>query len=89
MLEAAIDAGCNSLIALETSLARVDGIPGHHEQAETSIQAAIDLVRSAVSELQRLNPLRAGNPLALGFVRSGASRRSRASQRRSPPERDC
>lgn len=73
-IDAAISAGCTSLIALEASLAKVEGLTGEHAHAESSIRAAIELIRSTISELQRL---RDRSPLSLGFVRGRRRRGAR------------
>ncbi len=79
-IDAAIDAGCGSLVALEASLATLAGladveqISSEHAHAESSIRTAMELMRSTITELQRM---RARSPLSLGFVRGRRPREPR------------
>jgi hypothetical protein len=67
-VEQAIQTGCGTLLALQASLASVEGAPGHHHQAKASLQAAIDLVRAAISDLRGSTGRDEESPLSLGFV---------------------
>jgi hypothetical protein len=77
-LEEAIQSGCGSLLALEASLASVEGVPGEHGRAERALRDAMELVKSSIAELQQLMPVADRSQLALGFVASGPGRRRRA-----------
>jgi hypothetical protein len=67
-VNAAMEACCSALVALQLSLARIRQIQGDHHHAEAELSATIALVRATVAELQGILMEQDASTLALGFV---------------------
>jgi hypothetical protein len=71
-VQAALDASCAALLALEQArdaMSSADGDLARSMQAELE---AMELVRAAIRDLRRATPLGPPSALALGFVQPGS-----------------
>jgi hypothetical protein len=68
-LQAALDATCAALLALQKASGELDGVGDGSTRPQQAEREAIEYVRLAIRELRRLIGEQTGSPLALGFVR--------------------
>jgi len=64
----ALEICAGSAFALEVALGKVAAEPGEHRDARDAIRSAIELVRSALTGIQKQAPAGTSGELALGFV---------------------
>jgi hypothetical protein len=72
-VQAALDASCAALLALESAAFEIRRAGGELEGSQAAELQAIELVRSAIFELRRSVGTAAVSPLAYGFVRARAA----------------
>lgn len=69
-LQAALDAACAALLALQEASGRLAGAGEDLRSSKQAELEATELVRAAIRDLRRQLGERTGSPLALGFVRA-------------------
>lgn len=72
-IQAAIDATCAALLALQDASRELERAGNHPDHVGEAERRATELMHGMIRELRRLIGLHTGSPLALGFVRPGST----------------